>query len=98
MCKEIGQKIPIKLKRDKKNIFLFREEDGKLIIQGTHVIYILENTAKDIYYAINNKKTINEIIKKLTSQYNLPKDKISRGVILFIKKLSEKKIIELKSP
>lgn len=97
MIEKIKKKVPVKLKGDERNIFLFREEGEKLIIQGTHIIYILENTAKDIYNTIDDKKTVEEIIKKLSFQYNSPQNKIEKDVIEFIKYLVDKEIVKLKS-
>lgn len=98
MILKITEKTPIKLKKDDRNVFLFREEKEKLIIQGTHVIYVLGEIEKDIYNMIDNKKNINDIVKALTLKYNHPKKKILKDVIVFLKKLSQAKLINFKKP
>jgi hypothetical protein len=45
--------IPIKILKDDRNVYIFREESGNLIIQATHVLYILKDIEKEIYNLVN---------------------------------------------
>lgn len=96
MNKKILLKIPIRKKEDNRNKFLFRVEEEKLLIQGTHVIYVLGNIEKGIYCAIDGKKNIKEIISELALQYNFSDDQILNDVTGFVIQLLEKNLIELK--
>lgn len=88
-------KIPLKKEGDSRNKFLFREEGEKLLIQGTHVIYILEDIERSIYNLIDGKRSIEEITNKLAVQYDAAPEKIYNDVRSFIKQLVKKDLVIL---
>lgn len=96
MNNKTKNKIPIKKEGDGRNKFLFREEGEKLLIQGTHVIYILEDLERFIYNLIDGKRNIEEIVKELTIRYGVAYEKIYYDVESFLNQLVEKGLIFLK--
>jgi len=91
-------KTPIKTESDGKgkNVFLFREEDDRLIIQGTHVIYSIEQTGREIYESIDGKRSVKDIIKLLSDKYNISEKEASEDVLAFLNELLECNLIVLK--
>lgn len=88
-------KIPTKKEGDGRNKFLFREEGEKLLIQGTHVIYVLEDLERSIYDLINGKRSTEEITKELAIKHDIAHEKIYNDVGSFINQLVKKGLIVL---
>jgi len=90
-----GDTILIQKKSDDRNEYLFRREDNKLIIQGTHVLFILGDIEKDIYYLIDGKRTVDDIIKEISDSYNISPREITEDVKLFIRQLINNKLVQI---
>lgn len=87
--------IPVKIERDERNLYLFREEGGNLLIQATHTIFILKEVEKDVYSQIDGKKTVGDIAEMLSDKYDAPTLTIEKDVAAFLFQLKEKKLISL---
>lgn len=85
--------IPTKILKDDRNIYIFRIENNNLIIQATHVLYILKDLEKQIYDLIDWSNTIWDILDKISIDYNISKWEIKSDIINFLDKLKEKKLI-----
>jgi len=97
MKKESKNKLGLvpKIKQgDTGNEYLSRKEGEKLIIQGTHVLYILDSTGLEIFNKINNQRTIKEIIRNLSLEYGLQEREIIDDVISFLDDLEKNDLIE----
>ena len=85
--------IPTKILKDDRNIYIFRIENNNLIIQATHVLYILKDLEKQIYDLIDWNNTIWDILSKISIDYNISILEIESDIINFLENLKEKKLI-----
>ncbi len=95
MNKKIFKQVPFLIEGDNRNKFITRNENENLIVQGTHVLYVFDEIGKDIYCAINNKKSVEDIINNIAVKYNNSKEQIAEDIIDFLMQLSKKGIIKL---
>lgn len=57
-------------------------------------IFTLNETGKIIWEKLNGEKTLREIVKELSFEYNASPKKITKEVVGFLKELLKKKMIE----
>ena len=72
-------------RKAKNKVILLDPREGKLSI--------LNSTALTIWSFIWKPRTIDEITKKITKEYDLPYDKAEEDVALFIKKSLDLKLV-----
>lgn len=89
---EILKSTVLKLDWDWKGLYLYRKELDNLIIQWTHVLYILWPIEQEIYGSINWKKKVVEIINELEEKYK--NENIKDDVTKFLLDMKSKKIID----
>ena len=93
--------IDIKAKYEISTDVIFREIEGEFIILPFHSgvgnieddMYSLNNTGKDVWKRLNGKKTLGDIIKEISLEYNAPYKQIKEDVVSLMLNLLEKKII-----
>lgn len=95
MNKKIFKQVPFLEEGDSRNGFITRKENENLIVQGTHILYVFDEIGKDIYYEIDNKRSVEDIINSIAIKYNNSKKQIIEDIIDFLIQLSKKGIIKL---
>ena len=94
--KKFLQKVLTKAQADSNGDLLFREEEDKLIIQGTHVMYILDPVGKEIYHCVDGQNTVKDIMDHMTKKFNGDKKMIHVDTQNYIKDMLKKELIKIK--
>lgn len=97
----MGAKVSVQDVFKKNNQIVCRklDDDFHLLIAvfddvAQSVVYEMNDTSKKIWSAINNKNTVQDIVKKLAKEFqDVPESKLKKDVLDFISKLYTKKII-----
>lgn len=79
----------------KKNLAL-RNIEGKIYVVDTETSYLhcLNETATKIFEYLMKKYTVEEIISKLVSEYDISYTQAKNDVLEFISQLKQKKMVE----
>jgi hypothetical protein len=70
-------------------------EDDKLVLYGGHRLLVMGAYATEVWHLCNGERSLEEIIDAIVSEYNVPKEKVSQEITIFINQFVEKKLIIL---
>jgi hypothetical protein len=91
-CQNIKNKIPKKIELDSK---LEKKEKDQTLIIKDHVFFKFGKNESLVWNLIDNKRTCEEIIEEIIKNVKyVPKDIITKEVLNFLKKLSERGLIK----